>query len=45
MDNQQRQREPEEREKADPRQDDRPFDPWEEAFKRDFQKHEREFDF
>lgn len=45
MDNQQRQRETEEREKVDQRQDDRPFDPWEQAFKREFQKNERDFEF
>lgn len=45
MDNEQRKSEADEREKVDPRHDERPYDPWEETFKRDFQKQEREFDF
>lgn len=45
MDKQEPTRESEERENAAPTQDERHFDPWEQAFKRDFQRQEREFEF
>ncbi len=45
MDNHQPQREVEDREKPVPQQDERPFDPWEREFNRDYPKQDREFDF
>ncbi|WP_429809865.1 hypothetical protein [Ensifer sp. B1-9] len=43
MDNQQRQDNFKEQEELPP--EERPFDPWEQAFNRDFRKHERDFEF
>ncbi|WP_255381055.1 MULTISPECIES: hypothetical protein [Ensifer] len=44
MDIQQRHQEAEEKQPT-PKQEDQLFDPWEQAFNRNFQKHEREFEF
>lgn len=45
MDNQQQPHQSDEREKVEPKSEQRPFDPWEQAFRRDFQKNERDFEF
>lgn len=44
MDSQQRQREAEEKQPV-PQRDNQPFDPWEQAFNRDFEDKERDFEF
>ncbi|MFK3965662.1 hypothetical protein ACI2KT_18860 [Ensifer adhaerens] len=45
MDNQQKQTEADERKEAEPKSEERRFDPWEQAFSRDFQRQERDFEF
>lgn len=45
MDNQQHQNETEERKNAEPKSEVRRYDPWEQAFNRDLQKNDRDFEF
>lgn len=45
MDNQQQPRRNEDQQKVEPRSEQRPFDPWEQAFNSDFQKNERNFEY
>lgn len=45
MDNQPSQSDTKDREENGQKKVERPFDPWEQAFNRDFQKRDREFEF